>query len=496
MNFINRSLKYICRRKTRTIILSIMFFLIGNLIFVALGVWQASDNAKTLTRQKMNAVVSYKPDYDSYAWLEQKVPKFELELAERMAADERVRITNETITREIYAGDFNPVKLPAGNEGDEDSSSVQTFTTNLAGNEDFKEPDITVYANKYKDWIQFDNGTWELIDGNMFSDKDIADKNKTALIEEALAEENGLSVGDTIKLRFMDESEMKEMGLSEEECTAEFTIAGIYRSISDAEAWWQANYKANKILVPSTAIEDILLNIMAVENAYNGLSTDNLTSADLYDSANYILTDPLDLDGFVRDYEDNIEEGYVLDKNDKDFKTYAKPLDTISLFAKILVASVIISSIVITVLVTSLTLRERSYEIGVLLSMGVQRWKITAQLFLEVAFIVIAVFGMACLSGSAVAGKIGEEVLNLTAVSEQQNDNNDDSVIIFNGEDQDSYASDISQEDLLDEYQVTISVQLIVQVCLTGLAIVFISILIPAFMILRYNPKRILMSNN
>ena len=64
MNFINRAFKNVTRRMSKTVLLLLTFFLIGNLVIIGLGVSNASKSAKVLTRQKMRAVVTYALDYN------------------------------------------------------------------------------------------------------------------------------------------------------------------------------------------------------------------------------------------------------------------------------------------------------------------------------------------------------------------------------------------------------------------------------------------------
>ena len=58
----------------------------------------------------------------------------------------------------------------------------------------------------------------------------------------------------------------------------------------------------------------------------------------------------------------------------------------------------------------------------------------------------------------------------------------------------DNYFTEISLSDMVDAYEVQISPLIIGEIYIAGLGIVLISILIPSLMIMRYNPKRILMS--
>ena len=64
LNFIKRAYLNVIRSKVRSIILIITFFVIGNFVIIGLGVSNAAENAKTLTRLKMRAVVSIDTDYN------------------------------------------------------------------------------------------------------------------------------------------------------------------------------------------------------------------------------------------------------------------------------------------------------------------------------------------------------------------------------------------------------------------------------------------------
>ena len=66
MNFFNRAMKNVTRRMSKSILLAVTFFLIGNLVIIGLGINNAASNAKILTRQKMRAVVALEIDYNAF----------------------------------------------------------------------------------------------------------------------------------------------------------------------------------------------------------------------------------------------------------------------------------------------------------------------------------------------------------------------------------------------------------------------------------------------
>ena len=208
-----------------------------------------------------------------------------------------------------------------------------------------------------------------------------------------------------------------------------------------------------------------------------------------------LLDDPLNVEAFVEDHQDSISQFTSLDANNDQLNTLAKPLDTLSMYANFIVWLVVINAIVIITLVTALTLKTREYEIGVLLSIGASKLKVIGQFFIELAIVAVIGFTLSVVSGSLIAKKIGNTVLEYqisTSDIEQENDYRDYYINPYNSD----YSTDITMDDLISEYEVRISPLIIGEIFVLGLGIVFISVIIPSFMIMRYNPKKILMNQN
>ena len=94
------------------------------------------------------------------------------------------------------------------------------------------------------------------------------------------------------------------------------------------------------------------------------------------------------------------------------------------------------------------------------------------------------------------AKQVGKMVMDYQVDTESQYGSLDDqnNGTIYWGET--NYFTEISQDDLLAEYDVQISPMIIAEIYILGIGVVFISILIPSFMIMRFNPKKILMNQN
>lgn len=533
MNFFNRAIKNVTRKLSKTILLIITFFVIGNFVIIGLSVAQASESAKTLTRQKMRAVVSYVVDYDKFYRDADQIededernkfyenyPKITLEDVKNVLKDERVKTANVNTTATAYLGeDLDFVHLNNKNE-ENNNSGGQSCWIDGDGNEQcetYFEPNAFIKANYFPSMIELEDGDFVVTSGRFYDQSDIDNGNMVVLVTEAFASHNGLSVGDKIELQFNTYGEWyEEMGITEDDMKAEFEVIGIYTHnqavTPDMPNYdWLSPYENadNMLLMPGTSYYRSMLKIQQRSFDYyaeqnpdepyyqdpaNRPTEENIVS-NLYD-VTILLNDPLDVDQFVEDYSSQIGEYKKLDANNEEFNKLAKPLDTLSDYATFIIWLVVINAIVIITLVTALTLKTREYEIGVLLSIGASKMKVVAQFFVELAIVALIGFTLSVGSGTIASKQIGASLLENQIESAGLNNDEDDNYNdYFNVWDSD-YTTDVSLEDIVSEYQVTVSPVIIAEIYVVGLAIVMISVVIPSIMIMRFNPKKILMNQN
>ncbi len=522
MNAIQRALAYVRRRPAKSILLMITFFLIGNLVILGLGVSQAADNAKILTRQSMRAVVSYEVDYDAYyeyinsltdsdeiEEAYKNYPRIDAEAATNLASQEHVKAFNYMKSSVMYLEGLEHV--PVGNE---DTYSAGSYYTEDGTEVEYKEPDIMVYANQYPNMIELEEGTFTIEDGQFYTQSNIDNADKVVLITEELADQNNLHVGDTFTLSQvspMEKSTYTDAGISEDDLNLELEIIGIYSTVNDVDRSsesfdWMSPYESPKniVLMPMTTYTEYYMDMASAQFRANPTWYEGMTESDYLESmlenatspdkVVFLLDDPLNVDTFVEEQTPNLPQYTKLNANNETFKKMARPLDTLSFFSNILVWIVVVNAIVIITLVTALTLKTREYEIGVLLSIGVSKIKVVWQLFVELIIIAVLGFSLAVVSGSLLAGRVGDMVLNYQTESDAQYETSDDSYTYWSPSD--DYFTDVTQEDLLSQYHVSVSPTLILEIYLLGTAVVLIAIVIPSVMIMRLNPKQILLEQN
>ncbi len=115
--------------------------------------------------------------------------------------------------------------------------------------------------------------------------------------------------------------------------------------------------------------------------------------------------------------------------------------------------------------------------------------------FIELALVSIIGLSLSVVSGSIIANKVGQTVLQYQIQEsdiESEEEYNYNYYSIWDND----YSTDVSLDDLIAEYSVQVSPIIIGEIYVLGLGIVFISIIIPSLMIMRFNPKKILMNQN
>jgi len=309
-----------------------------------------------------------------------------------------------------------------------------------------------------------DIGTFELMEGSSsFSGSDSG----VIIISYNLASENNLSIGDTIDLETFDANAMT------------FTIIGLFMS-EDAITSGKS-VTDNEVFMP---LDDAL-----VLKGQDPSTTFTITSA------KYFLLDPLDIDAFIAESTAAFEEisSGELVFLDVSYDAITAPLESVGSFSEIILYISVAAAVVILTLLIVNTLKERKYEIGVLLSLGEGKLKIAAQYLVELVLVALFAFTLSMTTSQTVSSELGDmllqnEITDVTAtdtVTEPKGGGSEATTLI---------ATSIDYDTL--EMNVSVSIQDFLFTLGIGLGIIILSSAIPSLYITRYQPKKILSSRN
>ncbi|MCS4474951.1 ABC transporter permease [Clostridium botulinum] len=172
------------------------------------------------------------------------------------------------------------------------------------------------------------------------------------------------------------------------------------------------------------------------------------------------------------------------------------PIENVGSFSKTLVATVSIAGAMILVLIIALSLKDRKYEIGVLLSLGESKFKVISQLIVEVLLVASIAFATSAFTGNLAANKIGDtllaneiEVTESSSAQENQNFGGRGTMAVGPGR----MNSNVTKNaDVVKEMDVSVTSKDLEKLAGIGLLIVIASAAIPTISVLRFSPKTIL----
>ncbi|WP_139892250.1 ABC transporter permease [Bacillus sp. D386] len=414
MNFIKRAFLSVKARKGKSILQLVVFTVICVLVLSGLSIQTAANKSAELAKQSLGSEVTLSADRE-------KLMEQQRQERENQENREPVRLTEEPVAVEDanellslsqikgynyysttfgVAGNFDPIETESTSTTNETNKNGQGPGFGGGGSPSMADADISLQGVAFTDTTsEFMDGDAEMVEGTHLSD-DHLNKN-VAIIEETLAEENELVVGDQLEVT----------SSTDEDTTVEVEIIGIYKTSSISTDSGMMNFTAmnpyNKVYVPYT-----LVNELKGEDY-----------KDTIESAVYYMNDPADTDSFIEDAEatGTIDTDiFKLDANDQLYQQMVEPINNVASFSKNVVYLVTIAGAIILGLIVMLGIRERKYEMGVLLAIGEKKSKLIGQFIVEILIIAVFALGIASVTGNVAADKIGDQLLSQQVETDTQ----------------------------------------------------------------------------
>lgn len=419
MSILNRAYLYIIRKKVRS---SILFFIVTLISFFLLSGSVLNTTVGTISKNLYKDV--------NFGFTIESIDKSNKEI-EKDTLKKINEVDGVNQKNYLYAKSVNVV----------DKKVVQE-NQNITITDEMKNKSNLVMMNgitSTKNNIDFKSEVLKLEKGRHIEEND---QNKI-LIHEKFASLNNLNMGDKIKL----EQNGKNI---------EFEIVGIY-----------SGEKTNNFEGLSS---DFIENTMYTD--YN--SSQKLldySSNNRVTSVEYGVNNPTKLDEIIRNVENLGINNISVSKSNKNYELVTSSVESITKLTNMIRIGSIIVGIVILSLVLMFWIRERLYEIGVLLSLGITKINLILQFVVET--LIVTIFGF--LSAFVL------EFILLKYIS--------------------SNATSIFSEDLptiISEELTKISINSsdIIGVMIVMITIVIISVIVALLPILKMKPKKILTQIN
>lgn len=260
----------------------------------------------------------------------------------------------------------------------------------------------------------FQNGQAIISEGTVFEE---GTSEMVCLVSAELAAYNDLAVGSTITL-------VNPLQTTE---TYELTITGIYTDSSANQSVFgmKTSDPANQIYMSAAALDQVLLasNNQAVDvtDENSGMTLNSALNASL--SGIYVFQDVAAFEQFQSDVREmGLDEMYTVSSMDLNaFENSLQPLNTLSNMAGYFLVVILLIGAVILVVLHVFQIRERKYEIGVLMAMGMNRIKVACQFLTEIFVVTLIAAGMGLGVGAVSSVPVTNALLANQIASETAN---------------------------------------------------------------------------
>ena len=307
-----------------------------------------------------------------------------------------------------------------------------------------------------------------------------ADKNtNNVVIEKDLASQNNLTVGDTLTVKEATGSKDK----------VKLKVVGIYKASSTSSS------AASPM---STDPANTMYTSYTLANTFKGSKY-----AGTADSVTFNVSNPAKVSSVKAAGKKLINTSkYSLSTDDASYQTVKASMDNVEGFANKIVWLVAIAGTIILALIVILMIRERRFEIGVLLSLGEARWKIIAQFFTEMLMVIVVAVAIAGVGGKFVGNQLGSQLVSQSATTTQTTSSSTGQpgggAPSGNGgsgmRGGPGSTGQAAKQATNTKLEVTVSAVNLAELGGFGLAITFLSIMIASGGILRLEPKKVLIS--
>lgn len=349
MKFYQLAFRYLCRKKSKTFILLLVLLFINSMILGSYMILHATEDSRITMQEKMGtkAVLEVKGS-----------DRFITENEVREIRDmDGVISVNRMADSAVYPVNFNPIT-------NSDSEDENNWKVTLLSYDELERDSA------------FSDLRYRLMKGDMITEG----SGKGAVINFALADANGLEIGDEM-----------EVG-TETGSVINVKIIGVFVAGSERNQ---------------------MDTLPAVNRIENQIFIDNESYTGLFDNAGYrkiavYTKKPDQIDVLVQELKDFLGSRVEITTADILYRQLEVPLNRIVRVMKLMLVFTLAAGVTITSILLCMWMRSRKREIAVFISMGKKKTDVFMQVFMETAAVFcLSVFG-ACVIGSGMAGIMKE----------------------------------------------------------------------------------------
>ncbi len=484
MNYMKRAWLSVTRKRGKSAILFAVILILGNVIAGAIAVNQSTQNVEKQIKNQLGSFATIEIDYEKLANSDgsasmEDIQSFPEELIKQIGERSEVKQYDYLREASIAVENFKPYRF-SSKEDDDNVMIVGGMLSliHLAGTNLLKP-------------LDFEEDTVNLTQGRFFNEEEQRTGKRVGLISEELAQENGLTVGDTMVLdgQFVDYSS----GMDPEKQKGNdypIEIVGIFKNTSLEKADKKDDNPSssffdespfNRIYMPNDAVKTIVEEERAGQQA--AFPATDFGSDEEFFTPQFILNQPEDAEQFKQEVTPLLPNGYKVNASTDEYDRVGTSMNRLSQISSYVVVIAVIASLIIISLIIVLFTRDRKYELGIYLSLGERRKYVFAQIVLELLLIGISAMLISLVTGNMLGKMVSESLLASSMLEANQAGMEQ----FFVG------APKIDQATINEAFRVQYTLSYVIAFLATGIVTILLSAVVPLLYILRLNPKKIML---
>ena len=473
MSIIKRAFLYVARKRGKTILLFAILLIMATFVLTGLSIWKASEAAQLNLRQSMGGKFDIYVDWENSPYVVKEIIK-DNEFDEETGKTSNSFLIYSTVQltpEEIAAINSVPGVKYSSARYDVlarfDNLSLFPGTVSVAENLQHRTKVFGVCGTETDEL--FTTGTLTLTEGRHITSED----QSVAIISGDLAEKNELHIGDYITTHIYNPEDDDFTG---EEMQVQ--IIGLFTP-NVTEQLGETVTTFDKI--QNRIFMDLQTSIKINNDEINyGFSAVNVTIADPQNTKQVVSA--------VKNLPVIDWNAFTIEIDNEVYEKAAAPLTTLNELVVTLLVVIIVVSAIILALILTLWTKTRIHEIGVFLSVGIWKSAVIGQYLTEVLLIAVFAFGLSYFTSNAVAGQIGNHLLEQSVQVEQEDNSSSTPSAVDVG------ADTLIQKPLPTENGIQVSVEpdSLALFYLIGFAIIIVAVSISSITVMRLKPREIL----
>ena len=342
---IKNAIAYITRKRNRTLIIFIILTIVLSCLYSCLTIMKSSNEIEKALYESSNSSISITKKDGKYFNVNQ------------FKDIEKLKEIEEKIIQYDGLAKLKDAKVVSGEQ--------RINRDDLS--DEFKNVVSLEATNNTKRNILFSSGVFTIKEG-----KNIGENDKNSIIvHEEFAKQNNLKLGDEVNLELLD---IEKSGKIK---SHKFKIIGIFSGKKqETYTGLSSDFSENMVFVDYSTSQQILN-----KSENNKIANKILMYSGSAESTDLALNKLKEL---------KIDESkFFVEKDSNAFEESLESVSGIKHIIKIMTYSIMLGGMVVLLLILILWLRERIYEIGIFLSIGISKIQIIMQFIFELIFISI-----------------------------------------------------------------------------------------------------------